>query len=121
MSHKLSYVLAALVTATTAGPTAANIISTADLTVITPQFLTITVNALVSNPQLSLPSQIIFAEQQNVTLAAPLAVDTGNPIPAGTIVSSYFFIVNDNKTVTASTFSFTSVTFDSPRARDHLQ
>ena len=59
----------------------------------------------------ALPNQLIFAEQQGVTLLAPLVTDTGT-IAAGTLVNSYFFAVNTfgaNETV-----ADTSVTFSTP-------
>src|SRR5262249_3815746 len=55
-----------------------------------------------------LPTQLIFAEQKSVTLAAPLVTDTGT-IPAGTVVDSYFVALN--RLPTAITVD-TSVTFD---------
>ena len=42
-----------------------------------------------------LPPQIIFAEQQGVTLANPLVTDTGT-IAAGTLVNSYFVALNSS-------------------------
>src|SRR5579859_6896329 len=42
-----------------------------------------------------LPDGIAFAEQQNVALAAPLALDTGGTLAAGTRVSSYFVGFDD--------------------------
>lgn len=53
--------------------------------------------------------QVIFNEKQNVTLSAPLSVDTGSPIATGTIVNSYFMAVNSLN----QTLANTSVTFDS--------
>jgi hypothetical protein len=121
MSHKLSRVAARLVLASALGicavaapigSTKADIISTNGLTEISlPSAMTVTADFLVNH---GLLSQVIFAERQNVTLAAPLAVDTGNPIPAGTIVNSYFFIVNAFKDVLPGYPSLTSVTFDGP-------
>lgn len=52
-------------------------------------------------------SQVIFSEQQGVTLAAPLAVDTGS-IAAGANVSSYFVAVNSLNQTAVNT----SVMFD---------
>jgi hypothetical protein len=54
--------------------------------------------------------QLIFAEQQYMLLANPLGVDTGAPIAAGTVVSSYFYAVNSIPPFTVDT----SVTFDAP-------
>jgi hypothetical protein len=121
MSHKSSRVagvagrlalasaLAICAAVATIGTAAANIISTTgDLTIISSPSVTVTADFLVNN---GLPSKIIFAEQQHVALAAPLAVDTGNPIPTGTIVNSYFFALN----LFACCQNFladTSVTFD---------
>jgi hypothetical protein len=120
MSHKSSRVAGRLALATALGicaavaaigTAAASIISTTGLTEISPLSLTVTRDFLVDN---GLPPQVIFAERQSVTLAAPLAVDTGSPIPAGTIVNSYFFIVNAFKDVLPGYPSLTSVTFDGP-------
>jgi hypothetical protein len=57
-----------------------------------------------------LPAQLIFAEQKNFTLLAPLAVDTGPDIPAGTVVDSYWFAVNSFTQRVVDT----SVTFNVP-------
>ena len=121
MSHKSSRVagvagrltfasaLAICAAVATIGTAAANIISTTgDLTIISSPSVTVTADFLVNN---GLPSKIIFAEQQHVTLAAPLAVDTGNPIPAGTIVNSYFFALN-LFSCCQNFLADTSVTFD---------
>jgi hypothetical protein len=93
------------------GTAEADIISTTGLTIISSPSVTITGDYLFTN---ELPAQVIFAEQQGVTLAAPLAVDTGSPIPAGTIVNSYFFTVNAWKDVVPGFPAITSVTFDGP-------
>jgi hypothetical protein len=82
----------------------ADIVSTVGLTQITAPTL-VTGSFLIND---GLPSQIIFPEQQNITLAAPLVTDTG-VIPAGTVVDSYFFALNSaieyvvNTSVTFST------------------
>jgi hypothetical protein len=57
----------------------------------------------------SLPPQIIFAEQQGVTLANPLVTDTGT-IAAGTLVDSYFVALNSSIEAIVNT----SVTFSGP-------
>ena len=38
--------------------------------------------------------RLSLLKSRDLTLAAPLAVDTGGPIPAGTTVNSYFFALN---------------------------
>ena len=68
----------------------ASIVSVTNLTIVSPPSdvgFDFIVNA-------GLPDQLIFAEQQNVTLAAPLAVDTGGIIAAGTKVNSYLVAAN---------------------------
>jgi hypothetical protein len=90
----------------TIGTAPADIISTVGLQQIAAPAVTVTGDYLWQN---GLAPQIIFAEQQNVMLAAPLATDTGI-IPAGTIVSSYFMSLNAN--IIPSLTVNTSVTFD---------
>lgn len=70
-------------------PAKANIISTIGLTQVTAPSA-VTANFVITD---GLPTQLIFPERQNITLAAPLTTDTG-VIPAGTIVDSYLFAVN---------------------------
>jgi hypothetical protein len=113
MSHKSSHVAARLVIASALGICAAaaatrtasaDIINLSGLTQITaPSVVTGDFAALGG-----LPTQLIFAEQKSVTLAAPLVTDTGT-IPAGTVVDSYFVALN--RLPTAITVD-TSVTFD---------
>ena len=64
----------------------ADIISTVGLSVISAPSLTVTGNFLSAN---ELPSQVIWAERQNVVLGSPLNTDTG-VIAAGTLVDSYW-------------------------------
>jgi hypothetical protein len=92
------------------GTATADIISYTGLTVIPSPSVTVTGDFLVNN---GLPAQVIFAEKQNVTLTAPLSVDTGSQIPAGTTISSYFIAFNAFSN-TVNFFSDTSVTFDAP-------
>jgi hypothetical protein len=116
MSYKSSRVAAGLVlasalgicaTATATRTASADIISTVGLTQVTaPSLVT---GDFMLNSGGALPSQLIFAERQNVTLVNPLVTDTGT-IPAGTIVDSYFFAVNTFPLVIANT----SVTFNTP-------
>jgi hypothetical protein len=117
MSHELSRVACRLALTSalgicaavaTIGTAAADIISTTGLTEISAPSVTVTADFLVNN---GLPSQVIFAERQNVTLAAPLAVATGGSIAAGTIVNSYFFALNVSDCC-VNTGADTSVTFD---------
>jgi hypothetical protein len=100
MSHKSSRVAVRLAltsalgicaAAAVIGTAAADIISTVGLDVISAPAVTVTADFLTNN---SLDPQVIFAERQNVTLASPLAVDTGAPITAGTGINSYFFALN---------------------------
>jgi hypothetical protein len=101
MSHKSGRVAARLVfasalglcaAAAAIGTAAADIISTTGLTIISPPVgLTVTADFLFNN---GLPSQVIFAEKQSVTLGAPLMTDMGGVIAAGTKVDSYFFALN---------------------------
>jgi hypothetical protein len=114
MSHKSSRVAARLVLASALGICAAaaatrtasaDIISTVGLTPITaPSLVT---GDFAANG--GLPSQLIFAEQQNVLLASPLVTDTGT-IAAGTLINSYFFAVNVIQAIPV--IVDTSVTFD---------
>ena len=73
------------------GTAEADIISTTGLNSISAPSVTVTADFLVNN---GLPGQVIFAEQQNVTLFNPLATDLGGTIAAGTTVSSYFLALN---------------------------
>ena len=67
--------------------------SQAGLTVQTPAPGTaITADFIENN---GLPDGIVFAEQQNVALAAALPLDTGGVLAAGTRVSSYFVGFDD--------------------------
>jgi hypothetical protein len=88
-------------------PTMADsIVSTTGLTVETaPSF--VGGSFIIDNG--SLPPQIIFAEQQGVTLASPLVTDTGT-IAAGTLVDSYFVALNSS----IESIVNTSVTFSAP-------
>jgi hypothetical protein len=104
MSHKSSRVVARLVLASALGlcapaaaigTAAAAIIDTYNLVQIAPPAF-IDSNALVT---LGLPRQVIWAEQQGVTLAAPLFTDTST-IPAGTVVDSYFVAFNQENLTT---------------------
>ena len=90
------------------GTAAADIISTTDLTVISPPSVTIQADFLAIN---GLAPQVIFAEQQNVVLANPLALDTGGSIAAGTMVDSYFVALNAFSSLD-NFVANTSVTFD---------
>lgn len=64
----------------------------------------------VGNDNFQSPNLYAFDEQQNVTLAAPLATNVGeNPIPAGTIVSSYYIFFDPGP----SEQVIGTVTFDS--------
>jgi len=88
-------------------PASASLISTTGLTVDTPGPGTvITSNFIINN---GLPSQIIFDEQQGVTLAAPLVTDTGT-IAAGTTVDSAFVALNSSGEFVVDT----NATFDGP-------
>jgi hypothetical protein len=90
-------------------PAKADVIGTTGLAVIsTPLSATLTADFLVNN---GLPAQIILFERQNFTLSSPLGVDTGNPIPAGTIVNSYLLGFN-NFAIGGQITADTSVTFD---------
>jgi hypothetical protein len=117
MSDKLIRVAAGLalasalgicVSATAISTAAADIISTTGLTIVSPP-LTVTGDFIINSGG-TLPSQLIFAEQQGVTLLNPLVTDTGT-IAAGTLVSSYFFAVN---AAIPGAIVDTSVTFSSP-------
>jgi hypothetical protein len=91
----------------TIGTAPADIISTVGLQQIAAPAVTVTGDYLWQN---GLAPQIIFAERQNVLLAAPLATDTGAVVAAGTFVSSYFVSLNAN-TLTNKEVN-TSATFD---------
>ena len=117
MSHKLIRVAAGLALASALGicasataisTAAADIISTTGLTIVSPP-LTVTGDFIINSGG-ALPPQLIFAEQQGVTLLNPLVTDTGT-IAAGTLVSSYFFAVN---AAIPGAIVDTSVTFSSP-------
>jgi hypothetical protein len=114
MSRKSSCVAAGLVLSSAIGicagpaavtPASADIINTMGLTIVSAPSL-VGPNFII-NQGPDAPRRIIFSEQQNVLLNAPLVMDTG-VIPAGTMVNSYFFALN-------SWYDFhvsTSVTFD---------
>jgi hypothetical protein len=87
------------------GTAAADIISTTGLTIVSAPSV-VTADFIING---GLPSQLIFAEQQSVTLVNPLVTDTGI-IPAGATVDSYFFAVNSY----TETVVNTSVTFSTP-------
>src|SRR6266446_10594339 len=115
MSYKSSRVAARLVFASALGlcapaaigTAAADIISTTGLTEVTaPSLVT---GDFIANSGGTLPAQLIFAEQKNVTLANPLVTDTGT-IAAGVTVDSYWFAVNSFTLTTVDT----SVTFNVP-------
>jgi len=57
-----------------------------------------------------LPSEVVFAEAQNVMLTSSLTVDLGGTIPTGTIVSSYFFALD----AVQNTDVASSITFSTP-------
>ena len=99
----------AFVATTFAIPAHAIIIDTANLLQIQAPNLNVVADALVLA---GLPAQIVFAEQQNVLLNAPLATDTGI-IPAGSTVSSYFFGLNALST-NENFAALTSITFSQP-------
>src|ERR1700730_534353 len=116
MSHKLIRVAAGLalasalgicVSATAISTAAADIISTTGLTIVSPP-VTVTGDFIINSGG-ALPPQLIFAEQQGVTLLNPLVTDTGT-IAAGTLVNSYFFALN----ALPGAIVDTSVTFSSP-------
>ena len=86
----------------------ADIISTVGLSVISAPSLTVTGNFLSAN---ELPSQVIWAERQNVVLGSPLNTDTG-VIAAGTLVDSYFMALNYFVGDCDNLLANTSVTFD---------
>jgi hypothetical protein len=106
----LKHITAALLLSTTSilsTAAHADIITTSGLTQVTaPALVT---GDFILNSGGALPTQLIFAEQMNVTLVNPLVTDTGT-IPTGTIVDSYFFAVNTFPLVIADT----SVTFNTP-------
>jgi hypothetical protein len=118
MSHKSSRLAARLVFASALGICAAaaatrtasaDIINTSsNLTVLQTAPTLVTGDFLANGPG---PYQVIWAERKGVVLPNDLLTDSGPPIPAGTLVDSYFFAVNrfsqDGIKVD------TSVTFDS--------
>ncbi len=84
-------------------PATAHVVSTVGLTVVTPP-------ASVGNDFIigaGLPPQLIFNEQQGVTLGADLNTDTG-VIAKGTKVDSQFFALNSRQDAVVDT----SATFD---------
>jgi hypothetical protein len=116
-SHKISRTAAGLVlasawgicaAATTTRTASADIVSTVGLTQVDPPALV--TGDFIVNSNGALPAQLIFNEQQGVTLLNPLVTDTGT-IAAGTLVNSYFFALN---APIPGAIVNTSVTFDSP-------
>jgi len=109
MSNKLwASTLGICATVGSVGIATADIISTTGLAIVSaPSTVT---KGFIINSHGALPAQIIFPEQQGVTLIAPLVTDTGT-IPAGTVVNSYFFAVNASFVVWNAN---TSVTFSDP-------
>jgi hypothetical protein len=105
MSKKV--ILAAAIAAALPTFASADIVSTMGLTQVAAPSL-VTGDFIISS---GLPPQLIFNEQQGVTLANPLVTDTGI-IPAGTMVNSYFFAENAPSPGFAGIH--TSVTFDGP-------
>jgi hypothetical protein len=113
MSHKSSRVAAGLVLASALGICAAaaatrtasaDIISTVGLTQITAP-ANVGGSFLINQ---GLQPQVIFAERQGFTLAAPLVTDTGT-IAAGTIVDSYFVAFNSlTETIVNASATFSS-------------
>jgi hypothetical protein len=115
MSHKSIRVAAGLVLASALGMAAAatrtasaDIISTVGLSVLVTA-PTLVTGDFAANSGGTLPAQLIFAEQQGVTLLSPLVTDTGT-IAAGVAVDSYWFAVNSFTLTTVDT----SVTFNVP-------
>jgi hypothetical protein len=115
MSHKSIRVAAGLVLASALGMAAAatrtasaDIISTVGLSVLVTA-PTLVTGDFAANSGGTLPAQLIFAEQQGVTLLSPLVTDTGT-IAAGVTVDSYWFAVNSFTLTTVDT----SVTFNVP-------
>jgi hypothetical protein len=113
MSHKSIRVAAGLVLASALGMAAAatrtasaDIISTVGLSVLVTA-PTLVTGDFAANSGGTLPAQLIFAEQQGVTLLSPLVTDTGT-IAAGVTVDSYWFAVNSFTLTTVDT----SVTFN---------
>lgn len=54
----------------------------------------------VGNDNFQSPNLFAFDEAQNITLAAPLTVEVGSsPIPAGTVVSSYYVFFDPGPTL----------------------
>jgi MYXO-CTERM domain-containing protein len=101
--------LAAFVSMLTATAANADIVSTVGLTQVAPPALV--TGDFIVNSNGALPPQIIFNEQQGVTLLNPLVTDTGT-IAAGTLVNSYFFA--ENAPLPGFSGVNTSATFDSP-------
>jgi len=99
--------LSAIVLACPLPAMANTIVSTTGLTQVTAP-PTVGGNFIVNSGGV-LPPQIIFAEQQGVTLANPLVTDTGT-IAAGTLIDSYFFALNSSIEYIVNT----SVTFSDP-------
>ncbi len=78
------------------------------LTVQTPSpGTTVTADFIENN---HLPDGIAFAEQHDVALSKPLALDTGGTLAAGTVVSSYFVGFDDP----VGGFAHVFATFDAP-------
>ncbi len=96
--HRLGAWAAAAGLALGAGAANAGIVSTSGLTIVTPPPL-IEGDFIIDN---GLPQQLIFEEQQDVALTAPLTFDTGGTAPTGTKVSSYFTAFNSGGPVLAS-------------------
>ncbi len=96
--------LATILLSTVALPAMADIVSTVGLTQIGAP-ASVGADFLLGSGQ----NQVIFAEQQNVFLVSPLAVDTGANLTSQQFVNSYFFAVNSANIILANT----SVTFDS--------
>ena len=96
--------LASTALAASWGVADAHVVSTTDLTVVSPPS-SVDANFILSQ---GLPEQLIFDEQQNVTLASTLAFDTGGSAPAGTKVDSAFYATNsgvDTLSTATATFS----------------
>ena len=88
-------------------PAHAVIIDSPGLIEITPNNIAVVADFLSNN---GLPTQVIFAERQGVTLTSNLATDTGI-IAAGTTVDSWFLALNVFNCC-ANVFADTSVKFD---------
>jgi hypothetical protein len=93
------------------GTTKADIVSTTGLTILATPPTTVGSNFIVNSGG-TLPSQLIFNEQQKVTLGGALNLDIGGTIAAGTTINSYFFALNAN--VSTQIAADTSVTFNTP-------